>query len=180
VVIGSDGFGFAKDGDHYFKIPQIGIVVIDDDVEIGANCCVDRATLGKTWIKKGVKMDNLIQVAHNVEVGEHTVMAAQVGFSGSVKIGNNVTIGGQVGTVGHIKIGDNVTLAARSGVTRDIAPNQLLGGFPAIPHRKWLKAQAGFSNIPDLRKKVTELEKKVRKLTEELKNRRENEKNSLY
>ncbi|MDY6862267.1 MAG: UDP-3-O-(3-hydroxymyristoyl)glucosamine N-acyltransferase [Thermodesulfobacteriota bacterium] len=173
VVIGSDGFGFAKDGNQYFKIPQTGIVKIDDDVEIGANCCIDRATLGKTWIKKGVKLDNLIQIAHNVEIGEHTVSAAQVGISGSVKIGSHVTIGGQVGTVGHIKIGDNVTLTARCGVTRDIAPDQFLGGFPAIPHRKWLKAQAGFLNLPDLRKRIAEIEKEVQILAEELKKRGE-------
>jgi len=161
TVIGSDGFGFAREGQQYHKIPQVGTVVIEDDVEIGANCTIDRATLGNTIIHKGVKLDNLIQVAHNVEIGENTVIAAQTGISGSTKIGKNVMIGGQVGFVGHIEIGDNTTIGAQSGVSKSLPPNSVYFGYPARPIMQAKREEAALRKLPDLLKKISELEAKL-------------------
>ncbi|RAJ04202.1 UDP-3-O-[3-hydroxymyristoyl] glucosamine N-acyltransferase [Chitinophaga skermanii] len=168
-VIGGDGFGFAPQADGtYKKVPQIGNVIIHDDVEVGANTTLDRATMGSTVIKKGVKLDNLIQVAHNVEVGENTVIAAQTGVSGSTKIGTNCVIGGQVGIVGHIQIADGTRINAQSGLSKSIStPNTALTGSPAYDYKSSLKSQAIFRNLPDLEKRVKELEDMVKQLLSE-------------
>ena len=164
VVVGSDGFGFANPGADNLKVPQIGFVQIDDDVEIGANTTIDRGTLGRTWIKRGVKIDNLVQIAHNVEIGEKSIIVAQVGISGSTKLGRSVILGGQVGLVGHLSIGDNVMVGAQSGVPEDISPNQVVSGSPHMPHRKWLRVQALLPKLPEMRKTLTSLLKRVEKL----------------
>ena len=166
TVIGSDGFGFARDGARYVKIPQVGTVVIEDDVEIGANSAVDRAAMGKTRIKRGVKTDNLVQIGHNVTVGEDTIIVAQVGISGSTEIGNRVALGGQVGVVGHIKIGDGAMIGAQAGVGQDVAPGQILSGSPAFPHREWLRAQAAFRKLPEMKRALDELEKRMKQMEE--------------
>jgi UDP-3-O-[3-hydroxymyristoyl] glucosamine N-acyltransferase len=160
TVIGSDGFGFAPTGDgSYQKVPQLGNVVIEDDVEIGSNTTIDRATIGSTIIRKGVKLDNLIQVAHNVEVGENTVIAAQVGLSGSTKVGKGVMIGGQAGTAGHLSIANGVKVAARSGITKTIEKDNItITGFPAAEHSTALRSQIHLKNLPNLEKRVKELE----------------------
>jgi UDP-3-O-[3-hydroxymyristoyl] glucosamine N-acyltransferase len=169
TVIGSDGFGFAPKGDgSYEKIPQTGIVVIEDDVEIGSNCSVDRATLGATRISKGAKLDNLIQIAHNVVVGEHTVIAAQSGISGSTKIGNGCIIAGQVGIVGHIEIADKVTIAAQSGIAKSITkPGATYFGYPAKEHGRALRIEGVIRQLPELYSEINELRKKVDALTKE-------------
>lgn len=166
TVIGSDGFGFAPQADGSFKkVPQIGNVVIEDNVEIGANATIDRATMGSTLIKSGAKLDNLIQVAHNVEVGHNTVIAAQAGVSGSTKIGNSVMIGGQAGIVGHIQIADYVKINAQSGVSKSIkAPNTAVTGSPAFDYTSALRSQAVTRNLPELEKRIIELENLVRQL----------------
>jgi UDP-3-O-[3-hydroxymyristoyl] glucosamine N-acyltransferase len=164
TVIGSDGFGYAPDGKSWYKIPQIGIVVIEDDVEIGSNTVVDRAALEVTRIRRGTKIDNLVQIAHNCVIGEDCMIVSQVGISGSTQIGNHVTIGGQVGVVGHVKIGDNVMIGAQSGVPNSVEPNQILSGSPAQPHRDWLKSSAVIPKLPEMRKTVTSLEKRVAEL----------------
>ncbi len=164
TVIGSDGFGFVPDKNGYFKIPQVGIVEIEDDVEIGANCAIDRAAMGKTWIKKGVKTDNLVQIGHNVVIGENSVLVAQVGIAGSTEVGNWVAMGGQVGVVGHIKIGDKVQVGAQSGIAQDVNPGEIISGSPAFPHREWLRAQALFPKLPEIRKGLSALEKRVANL----------------
>lgn len=169
TIIGSDGFGFVPEGNRHIKIPQVGIVQVDDDVEIGANCTIDRATMGKTWIKRGVKTDNLVHIAHNVIVGEDTLLVAQVGIAGSTKIGNRVALGGQVGIVGHINIGDDVKVGAQSGVAQDIPPGQIVSGTPAIPHRDWLRAQAIFSKLPEMKRLISILEKRIIDLEEIIK-----------
>ena len=166
AVIGSDGFGFAKDGSRFHKIPQVGVVRIEDDVEIGACVTIDRATLGETVIMRGTKIDNLVQIAHNVEIGEDSVIVAQVGIAGSTKIGKRVTLAGQVGVVGHIEIEDDVTVGAQSGVAQDIKDTGVFSGTPAIPHREWLKAQNIFAKLPEMRKMLLELEKRVKELEE--------------
>ena len=171
TVIGSDGFGFAREGARYVKISQVGVVIIEDDVEIGANCAVDRAAMGKTWIKRGVKTDNLIQVGHNVIIGEDTVLVAQVGIAGSTEVGNRVALGGQVGVVGHIKIGDGAMIGAQAGVGQDVAPGQVLSGSPAFPHREWLRAQAIFPKLPEMRRVLIGLEKRIKKMEEAAGNR---------
>lgn len=164
AVIGADGFGFApKKGENYQKIPQIGNVILENYVEIGANTCIDRATMGSTVIKEGVKLDNLIQVAHNVEIGEHTVMASQVGISGSTKIGKDGMFGGQVGFAGHITVGDNVKIGAQAGVAGSVKNNETLLGSPAISYLRERKAMAVYRNLPEIWKKLGELEKKVDK-----------------
>ncbi len=168
VVVGSDGFGYVKEGKKNVKIPQVGRVEIEDDVEIGANTTVDRATLGKTIIRKGVKIDNLVQVAHNVTIGEDSIIVAQVGISGSTKIGTNVTLAGQVGVVGHIEIGDHVMVGAQSGVTHDLAPNQGYIGSPALPHREFLRAITLFPKLPEMRKTLMDIEKRLKKIEEGL------------
>jgi len=160
AVIGSDGFGFAPTSDGtYSKIAQIGNVIIEDFVEIGANTTVDCATMGSTLIRKGVKLDNLIQIAHNVEVGENTVMASQAGISGSVKIGRNCMIGGQVGIAGHITIGDEVKLGDQSGVMTSIPDKSVMIGSPVMEHRAWMKSSAIFRNLSQLRNDVIQLQK---------------------
>ena len=161
TVIGSDGFGYAKDGEKYFKIPQIGNVIIEDDVEIGANCTIDRGAIESTKIGKGVKIDNLVQIAHNVEIGENSVIVAQVGISGSTKIGKKVVLAGQVGIAGHIKIGDNVMVGAKSGIGRSLRDGSIVSGIPVIDHKKWLKWAVSYEKLPELIKKVKELEKKI-------------------
>jgi len=168
-VIGSDGFGFAPQADGSFKkVPQIGNVVIEDQVEIGANATIDRATMGSTLVKKGAKLDNLIQVAHNVEVGYNTVIAAQAGVSGSTKIGNNVMIGGQAGIVGHIQIADGTRINAQSGVSKTIkTPNTAVTGSPAFDYTSALRSQALSRNLPDLEKRISELESLVKALLDE-------------
>ncbi len=164
TVIGADGFRFVKDGEVNFKIPQVGIVEIEDDVEIGANCCLDRATFGKTLIKRGVKIDNLAQVAHNVRVGENSVIVGQVGISGSAKVGKNVTLAGQVGLVDHIEIGDNVIVGAQSGVTKDVPPHQVVLGSPHLPYRQFLKVASVWSRLPEMKKELDLLRKRVEEL----------------
>lgn len=167
VVIGGDGFGFAPLADStYKKIPQIGNVIIEDDVEIGANTTIDRATMGSTIIRKGVKLDNLIQVAHNVEIGEHTVIAAQTGISGTTKIGKNCLIGGQVGMVGHIHIADGTKINAQSGISKSVVNiNTTINGSPAFEYKSSLKSQAIFRNLPELQHRLQKLEETVQELT---------------
>jgi len=169
-VIGGDGFGFAPQQDgHYRKIPQIGNVIIDDDVEIGSNTTIDRATMGSTIIRRGVKLDNLIQIAHNVEIGENTIIAAQTGVAGSTKVGKNCVIGGQVGIVGHIHIADGTRINAQSGVTKSIdAENITLNGSPAFDYKSSLKSQAIFRNLPELQQRVQQLEEAIQELTQML------------
>ena len=164
VVIGSDGFGFAPDGERYFKIPQVGIVQIEDDVEIGSATCVDRATLGVTRIRRGAKIDNLVQIAHNVVVGEDCILVSQVGIAGSSELGRHCTFGGQAAVAGHLKIGDHVTIGGRGGVTHNLEPNQILSGLPAIPHREWLKASMSFTKLPEIRKEVGRLKRQLEEL----------------
>lgn len=167
-IIGSDGFGFAPKADgSYQKIPQLGNVIIEDDVEIGSNTTIDRATIGSTIIKKGVKIDNLIQIAHNVEIGENTVIAAQVGISGSTKIGKGVMMGGQSGTIGHIVIADGIKIAARTGITKDFKEAGItLSGYPAREQSAFLRAQVAQKNLPALEKRVKELEIMVQQLSQ--------------
>ena len=164
AVIGSDGFGYAPDKRKYFKIPQIGIVVLEDDVEIGANTTIDRAALDKTIIRRGTKIDNLVQIAHNCIIGEDTAIAAQTGVAGSSKIGRNLTVGGQVAIAGHIEIGDNIMLAGRCGAISSIDQPGVFSGTPAMPHRDWLKSSAIYSKLPELRKTVSTLEKRIAEL----------------
>jgi UDP-3-O-[3-hydroxymyristoyl] glucosamine N-acyltransferase len=165
TVIGSDGFGFAPDGERYCKVPQIGIVQIDDDVEIGANNAIDRATFGRTWIQKGVKTDNLVHIAHNVTVGENTLLIAQVGISGSVSIGNHSILAGQAGVIDHMTIGDNVTIGPKAGVVKSIPSGEAFSGFtPAMPHRLFLKVQSIVLKLPELKKKIDGIEKKLEKI----------------
>lgn len=165
-VIGADGFGFAPNSDGYDKIPQIGIVTIEDNVEIGANTCLDRSTMGSTIVRKGVKLDNLVQVAHNVEIGENTVMSAQVGIAGSTKIGAWCMFGGQVGIAGHSTIGDKTFLGAQSGVPGNIKGNETLIGTPPMEPKAYFKSQAIFRRLPELYKQVASLQKQL----DELKN----------
>ena len=161
AVIGSDGFGFAfKDG-RYHKIPQTGIVIVENDVEIGANTTIDRATLGATIIHEGVKLDNLIQVAHNVEIGSHTAIAAQTGISGSSKVGQFVRMGGQVGIAGHIHIGDSAILGGQAGVSKDIPAGLFYSGYPARPHMQAMREEASLARLPELLKRVKQLEKEL-------------------
>ncbi len=170
VVIGSDGFGFAQDEEgRHIKIPQVGIVQIDDDVEIGANCTIDRATFGRTWIQQGTKIDNLVQIAHNVTVGEYSILVAQVGISGSTRIGKHVILAGQVGIVGHIEIGDRVRIGAQSGVPHSVKAGEDVLGSPAMPHKEYLRCAASFRHLPRFREELRELKAKVGKLEEERK-----------
>lgn len=165
AVIGADGFGFAPNQENvYNKVPQIGNVILEDFVEIGANATVDRATLGSTILRKGVKLDNLVQIAHNVEVGENTVMAAQVGVAGSTKIGKNVMVGGQVGISGHIRIADGVKIAAQSGVPNNLKKEgEILLGSPAIPIEDFKKSYFGFRKLPMILKRLEKIEDKLKK-----------------
>ncbi|HEX2535520.1 MAG TPA: UDP-3-O-(3-hydroxymyristoyl)glucosamine N-acyltransferase [Chitinophagaceae bacterium] len=169
TIIGSDGFGFAPQADGSFKkVPQIGNVVIEDNVEVGANTSIDRATMGSTIIRSGAKLDNLIQIAHNVEVGQNTVIAAQAGVSGSTKIGANVMIGGQAGLVGHIQIADGAKINAQSGVSKSLkTPNSAVTGSPAYDYTSALRSQAVFRNLPEMEKRIQELEELVKQLLAE-------------
>ena len=161
VTIGSDGFGFAPSDTAYSKIPQVGNVVLEDDVEIGSNSTIDRATMGSTIIRKGVKLDNLIQIAHNVEIGEHTVIAAQTGVAGSTKIGKRCMIGGQVGIIGHLTIGDNVKIAAQSGVGSNLADNAIVQGSPAFEVGNYRRSYVSFRRLPET---LRAIEKKLKDL----------------
>ena len=164
TVIGSDGFGFVRDGSMNVKIPQIGYVQVDDQVEIGANNTIDRAALGKTWIKRGVKTDNLVQVGHNVVIGEDTIIVALAGISGSVHIGREVIIGGQAGIIDHLEIGDRAMVGPRSGVVKSISPGEVVSGTPTMPHRLWLRTTGLISRLPQLNDRIRSLEKKVEEL----------------
>ena len=168
AVIGSDGFGYAPDGQAYYRIPQIGIVVLEDDVEIGANCTIDRAALEVTLIKRGTKLDNLVQIAHNCQIGEDCMIVSQVGISGSTKIGNHVTLAGQVGVAGHLTIGDNVIVGAQSGVPSSLPANAGYSGSPTMPHREWLRAMAVVPRLPELKKNISSLEKRIAELEAKL------------
>ena len=163
-VVGSDGFGFAPSENGYDKIPQIGIVTIEDDVEIGANTCIDRSTMGSTYVRKGVKLDNLVQIAHNTDIGANTVMSAQVGIAGSTKVGQWCMFGGQVGIAGHITIGHKVFLGAQSGVPSSLKDNQTLIGTPPMEKLPYFKSQAIFQKLPDLYKQIQKLQKEVDEL----------------
>ena len=158
AVLGSDGFGFELSGGRQVKIPQTGIVQIDDDVEIGANVTIDRARFGRTWIQEGTKIDNLVQIAHNVVIGRHCLIVAQAGISGSTKLGNYVTLAGQVGLVGHIEIGDRTIVAAQSGVTKNLGPDQIVFGYPALPLRESKEQLARIGRLPKLYERVKKLE----------------------
>jgi UDP-3-O-[3-hydroxymyristoyl] glucosamine N-acyltransferase len=164
AVIGSDGFGFAFRDNRYHKIPQMGIVVIEDDVEIGANCTLDRATFGETVIRNGAKLDNLVHIAHNVEVGEHTALAAQVGIAGSTRVGKYVRFGGQVGAVGHIEMGDRVVAGGQAGITKSVPDNIFVSGYPAREHMTTKRQEAGLSKLPELIKRVRRLEDEIANL----------------
>ncbi len=167
-VIGADGFGFAPEGEQYKKIPQLGNVVIEDNVEIGANTTIDRAVMDSTIIRQGVKLDNLIQIAHNVEVGENTVMAAQVGIAGSVKVGKHCMFGGQVGLAGHIQIADDVTLGAQAGVISSVKEATPLLGAPAIQARNFMRSSAIFNRLPELYRTIGQLQREVETLKKEI------------
>lgn len=163
AVIGADGFGFAPDHEgHYQKIPQLGIVTIDDNVEIGANTTVDRATMGHTHVGAGSKIDNLVQVAHNVTIGSDTVMAAQGGVAGSAKIGNHCMVGGQVGVAGHISVGNNVQIGAQSGIPNNVADNSTIMGYPAVPARDFMRQAACIRRLPALMDRVSALENAIK------------------
>ena len=164
MVIGSDGFGFAWDGQRHVKVPQKGVVVIGDHVEIGSNCTIDRAALTSTRIGSDVKMDNLVQIGHNVVVGDHTIIVAQAGISGSARIGTGVVLAGQCGVAGHVSIGDGVTAAARTGIATDIPPGKVISGFPSMDHSRWLRVQKVYRDLPELLKRVRDLERKVQDL----------------
>ncbi len=165
AVIGSDGFGFApQEGGAYKKIPQIGNAILEDDVEIGANTTIDCGTMGSTIIRKGTKIDNLVQIAHNCDIGEHNVFAGQVGISGSTKVGNHCMFAGQVGLGGHITVGDNVTLGAQSGAAQNIKSNQVLFGSPAIEIKQAMKAYVTLRYLPEMRNDITRLKKEIESL----------------
>lgn len=163
-VIGADGFGFAPSPEGYEKIPQIGIVILEDDVEIGANTCIDRATMGATIIHKGVKLDNMVQIAHNVEVGSNTVMASQVGVAGSAKIGEWCMFGGQVGVAGHIKVGNRVTVGAQSGIPGNTKSDIAIMGYPAIEHKQFARAAIVYKRLPDMYSELGKLQKEIEEL----------------
>ncbi len=166
TVIGTDGFGFVRDGATSVKIPQIGVVQIDDHVELGANNCIDRAAMGKTWIKRGVKTDNLVQVAHNVTIGEGTVIVAQTGIAGSAHIGREVIIAGQAGIAEHIKVGNRAMIGPRSGVLKNVHDGEVVSGMPSMPHRLWLKISSLVKRLPEFNERLNRLEEKI-KQTEE-------------
>ena len=164
TVIGSDGFGFVRDGDLYRKLPQVGTVAVENDVEIGANVTIDRATTGTTRIGEGSKIDNLVQIGHNVQIGPHCIIVAQVGISGSTEVGDHVVIAGQVGIVGHIEIGAGAQIGAKSGVSRSIKPGQRVFGYPALPVVQAKRIEACLRNLPDLIQTVRSLKRRVEEL----------------
>jgi UDP-3-O-[3-hydroxymyristoyl] glucosamine N-acyltransferase len=157
-VLGSDGFGFEFSGGKHVKIPQTGIVQVEDDVEIGANTTIDRARFGRTWIQEGTKIDNLVQIAHNVVIGKHCIIVSQAGISGSTRLGNYVTLAGQVGIVGHIEIGDQAIVGAQSGVSKSIGPKEVWFGYPAMPMRESKEQLARIARLPKLIERVKRLE----------------------
>ncbi len=159
TVIGSDGFGFAPDGKKYHKIYHSGIVKIDDDVEIGACNTIDRAVFGQTWIKKGVKTDNLVHLAHNVTVGENSVLVAQVGISGSTSIGKNAVLAGKAGVGGHLQLGDNVTVGPKAGITRSVKSDEVVSGMPEMSHKLWLRVHTLLPKLPQINKRLLKIEK---------------------
>ncbi|HZN92647.1 MAG TPA: UDP-3-O-(3-hydroxymyristoyl)glucosamine N-acyltransferase, partial [Myxococcales bacterium] len=171
-VIGSDGFGYAFDaegarGPEHFKIPQVGIVRVEDDVEVGACSCVDRATLGETVIGRGTKIDNLVQIAHNVKVGPLALICAQAGVAGSSELGAGVVLAGQVGVVGHLRVGDMAKIGAQSGVARDVPDGAVLSGSPAFDHKAWLKSSAAYEQLPELLREIRALRRRVEALEKE-------------
>jgi UDP-3-O-[3-hydroxymyristoyl] glucosamine N-acyltransferase len=170
TVIGSDGFGYVQDRGTHVKVPQLGGVIIEDDVELGANVTIDRATQPRehTVIKRGTKIDNLVQIAHNVTVGAHSIVVAQAGIAGSTTIGHHVIIGGQAGLADHITVGDQVMIAARAGVNRSLEPNQIVSGAPVMPHETWMKAQAVIPRLPELRQLVRTMEQRIAALESQL------------
>jgi len=170
-VIGSDGFGFAPEGKKYIKIPHTGIVQIDNDVEIGAGNTIDRATFGKTWIQSGVKTDNLVHIAHNVTVGENSLLVGQVGISGSVKIGENAILAGQAGIAGHLSIGNNAIVGPQAGVAKSVPDGETVSGTSAMPHRLWLRVQRILPRLPEIAKKLSELDQRLDKLEKQQDNR---------
>jgi UDP-3-O-[3-hydroxymyristoyl] glucosamine N-acyltransferase len=164
-VIGADGFGFARAADgHYEKIPQIGVVVIEDDVEIGALVAIDRAAMHETRIRRGTKIDNLVQIGHSVVVGEHSVLAGQVGIAGSTRVGNGAILAGQVGVAGHLSLGDGVVATAQTGIPGSVEAGTVVSGTPAIENRRWLKSSAVYAKLPDLQRRVRSLEKELEEL----------------
>jgi UDP-3-O-[3-hydroxymyristoyl] glucosamine N-acyltransferase len=166
TVIGSDGFGFVQEAGHSLKIAQLGMVQIDDQVEIGANNCIDRAAFGRTWIQRGVKTDNLVQIAHNVTIGEDSIVVAQAGISGSVKVGRQVMLGGQVGVADHLEIGDRVMVASQSGVAKSIPSGEIVSGTPTMPHRLWLRSSTLFQQLPEFNRRIKELERRLKGIEE--------------
>ncbi|MBZ5534448.1 MAG: UDP-3-O-(3-hydroxymyristoyl)glucosamine N-acyltransferase [Acidobacteriia bacterium] len=176
AVVGGDGFGFAKQSDgSYYKMVQSGIVVIEDDVEIGSNSTIDRGTIGETRIKKGAKIDNLVQVGHASTVGENSLLCAQVGLAGSTVVGKDVVLAGQVGAAGHLTIGEGVVVTAQSGIPRDVPDGAVISGSPAFDNHQWLKATALFSKLPELQKSIRELARRLDALSEQMKDRLEKE-----
>lgn len=169
-VVGADGFGFAPGAGGYEKIPQIGIAILEDDVEIGANTCIDRATMGATIIKRGVKLDNMVQVAHNVVIDEHTVMAAQCGVAGSTKIGSWCMVGGQAGISGHIKLGNQVKVGGHSGVTNSVQDGKAVMGYPAFEHTQFARATVIFKKLPEMYREMDALKKEIESLKQQLAN----------
>jgi UDP-3-O-[3-hydroxymyristoyl] glucosamine N-acyltransferase len=170
AVIGSEGFGFAKeqDGSHY-KIIQTGKVIIEDSVEIGANTTIDRPAIGETRIRRGTKIDNLVQIGHSSDIGENTILCAQVGLAGSTVIGKNVILSGQVGVAGHLEIGDNVIATAQTGIPNSVKENSFISGYPAIDNRAWLKSSAVFNRLPEILRDIQSLKAKIEELEKKLK-----------
>lgn len=164
TVVGSDGFGYVQDQGQHCKVPQIGTVVIEDDVEIGANVTIDRATFGETRIRRGTKIDNLVQIAHNVVVGENSILVAQVGIAGSTTLGHHVMVGGQVGIADHLHIGNQAMIAAGAGVHKNVEPGQIVSGMPALPHETSLKAHVVIARLPEMRQQVRDMEQRLKKL----------------
>ena len=167
VVIGADGFGFALDQGRYHKVPQVGNVIIEDDVEIGANTTIDRATTHSTRVGAGTKIDNLVQIGHNVVIGQHCIIVAQVGISGSTELADHVTVGGQAGLVGHITVGKGAMVAAQSGVTKSVPADTVVSGYPAIPHGPWKRIQAMLQKLPQMFQRLRDVEERVQKLERE-------------
>jgi UDP-3-O-[3-hydroxymyristoyl] glucosamine N-acyltransferase len=163
TVIGSDGYGYVPEKGRHYKIPQIGSVIIEDEVEIGANVCIDRGTVGNTIIGWGTKIDNLVQIGHNVKIGKSCIIVSQVGISGSVEIGDGVILAGQVGIRDHIKVGNKAIVGAQSGIGSDIPEGQVYSGSPAIPHKTWLRAQSIYSKLPEYVRRLQEMERKLLK-----------------